>query len=1366
MEYISVFDFLKNDDRFDEVYKRCIEMEKAILDQSEYAPFTLARSASEAVITIVAKNDSELNKKFFKDNCDYNFSELIFQCKKKNLISNRIHKKYLKLKNWGNATVHVDNDIDFVNEYKTDHRYLFDVSKHCYNLFHDDELLYEYNLDDYDLKIETYEEERNHQIENVRFEEVSSENLIKTFRGKDIFIPINFINEIIDLFKDYLIDREMFNSDIKDFDYIDDENFESFLDYFDDSVRKDVEERIIDLNGYLSKDILKTINDFDNSDLTFNEINSFIENSKDKHQKQIYIYIKALADDLVKTHIEEYKKEIENSPITQFAENGRKLLNYKNYEIIEDDYGFSLKEVDENIFLDDKQKEAVEYDGDKPLVIDAGPGSGKTRVIVERVVHLVNKGIDPSSILVITFTRKATQELRDRLLNETDLDIKDINHIRISTVHGFCRYLVNKYEPVPHNYLTRHGERSLFFKKHKYDLGFKKYAFLYDPWIPSVLNEYDKYFTFKINSKKLEEFIKNKMEPFEDKPNSPNNKYKRYIDNFYKENDISENPVWKILESKKISSPSFYYRWLNVAKSYPKFLELMENSYTCDDNTVLTKANTILENEAILNRVQYTNILIDEFQDTDHNQMKIFEKLLKISETFTIVGDMDQSIFGWRGAYPKYFKEFLKKDVKKVTLETNYRSTRDIVEFNEELIKENRPIKKKLKSKKKYHAPIYHLSNKNEKDEASNIVTLINNLKNDKKIKYFSDVAILFRKNKSVDALIKPLEAAGIDYYLKENNDYLDQDEVKAMLLLFWYLMPYDKFHLNHLGDTFLNLGGFKDTDEFKSNHIFRLSQETQDLLYNIENKYQNDLKTIARKANNKIKGYHAWYSYADVFELDDAVKEEIFKNINPFDIGLLDKNGLIDLGITNENDLKFFLKLNQLKARMFSDDGKKLTTLSIFHKLLNITDYYSEISLDNNPDDLKIKDNLALFSTIINDYESIMGPYDYTGLFNYLNRVLKGYSCRQHESDEGFNKVHLLSMHAAKGLEYPVVILGSIKDDICPLKYGSEKDIYGNIPNDFFEYKNEKSIEKKEYYEEELRTIYVATTRAKEILILSSIGKDSDDVPEFLQNLKRSPNTKIKSLTPYNMNIIPKVQSSKVFKIKNDFPKVKFEDILDDFIYCSHRYDLANNTRFKVKLKNDKYVNMVIHKLLNSIHYTKGDITLNLIDSKIEAIIEYHNISSSDNANEIIKNIKSYWDKWGREYKIVDSNIKILSQLKYCDLSSVIDLVIEEDGKISIVHFIGSDSNIPDINMYKGFLLFYISILKEFDEYKDKEFGKVYLHSLENNERHEIDYDENMEKYVLEYMEQFTKLIYEKKFDKTRKNCHNCEYYGNVCKG
>lgn len=1362
MDYKSIFDFLKDDDRFNSVYDKCIEVEKSIIQNSSNAIFILGRSISEELIKLIIKDNKKLSKRFFKKKSDgsykdYSLESMINSCKTEKLISNSIQKKYHKIRKWGNATVHGKETGDFINEFEKEHKMLFDISLHCYNYFNiRKDIMYQYYLDDYDFKIETSARQRENQINNVHFNDVSQENLIESFESKQIFIPKKYFKSIIDSYKGYIIDKNKFKNDIKEYDYIDDDNVNIILDYFDVVVKEDINRDIQKLHEELSKDTLKTLNSLDENELTIDELNTLIKNAENENQKRIYSYIKSLADDLLKTHIEEYKKELETSPITQLSENGRKLLSYKNYKIVEDDFGFSLEEVEDNIFLDDDQKEAVEYDG-KALVVDAGPGSGKTRVIIERVVHLVESGKKPETILVITFTRKATQELRERLINETDLDINDINLIRISTVHGFCRYILNKYEPVPFNYLTRHGETSLFFKKYKQQLGFTRYSFIYDQWIPSVLDIYGEYFSFQVDTEGLVNYINQKMEPFK---NGNNRKYEYFIDNFYRDHNLNENPDWNLVKLRGYTGPNYHYTWLNIAKSYPEFLKLMDDTSTCDDNTVLDKANKILENDFILENIQYKNILVDEFQDTDFHQNNIFEKLYKICDTFTIVGDIDQSIYCWRGAYPKFFKDFMLKNPKKVTLHTNYRSSRNIVEFNEELI---RPIRdgKKLKSKKKYRAPIYHLSNLNSEDEATHIANIVERLMIDNKIKYYSDVAILFRRNKSLERIMKEFDAKGIDYYLKENNDFLNQVEVKAMLLLFWYLMPYEKTVLPHLSEDLLNLSVL-GSDLF--DEIFRLSIQTKFVLKSIQENYESDILKSAKNILEIKQRSDDDLSYITAYNLEDSIKKEVFNGVNSFDIGLLNKAGLIKLGI-DESDVDFFLKLNDIKLRMYSENSnEKLTTLKIFYELLNLTDYFSEISIENNPDDLKVKDNLALFSHIIQDYESIMGDTDYMGLFAYLSRVLTKYSCRYTEADEGFNKVHLLSVHSAKGLEYPVVILGSIKQGICPLNYNSDKGYY-QTPDEFLELKDDNpEIEKQKFLDEELRIIYVASTRAKEVLILSSIGKNPDDVPDFLSLLKHNPNVKIELLEDYNISIIPKIEASKVFKLKNDFPKVNFENFVDDFLYCDYRYDLANNTRFKVRLRNDKYVNMVLHKLLNNI-YDDEIKTISDIDRKIETIVKYHNISTSNNAFKIIQNVSNYWNEWGKDYEVVDSNINILTRLKYCDLTSTIDLLIKDEDKLSIVHFIGSDSNIPNIDLYKTFLLFYVHVLKQFDEYKDKEFNKIYVHSLENNKRYEVNYDENSKNQVLEYLDISTEQIHENIFKKVD-NCSTCEYYGNVCTG
>ena len=1371
MAYESIFDFLKEDSQFKNIHSKCIEMEKAIMNEAYGLSLISGRVISELLIKLFIKHDKKLSKKYFKksgsgDDFHPKYAYMLKDCKSKKIIDYDTAKKYYTLKKYGDPNAHGESSEKYsIADLKKVHCLVFDIALNCFNEFNiKRNITYEYRLENYEKKLLATLKEREEQIKYIRSDEVSKENLIEFLKLKNIFIPKKLFLNVLEKYDKNVINSDKFNDILNQTEYITDDNIESILEYFDDTVNNDIYNDIKELHNNLSNGLFSTLRELNETDLSFEELNSMIETTEDTNQKLIFENIKALASNLAKSQLAESIQEIKNIPVIEPSENGRIEHIYKNYEITEDDLGFSITEVDENILPDEDQKEAIEYDGEKSLVINAGPGSGKTRVIIDRVVYLVNElKKDPSTILVITFTRKATQELRKRLIQENQLKMDDVNQIRISTVHSFCRHVISNFEPIPYNFLSRDNERSLFFKKHKEDLGFKKYAFLYDHYIPSILKKYDEYYTFKVRIDPLDEYITNKMSGYE----RQNRNYKNYINNFYSTHNINEYPnIFEETFKRNYRGPSYYYRFLNLVRAYPKFIELLENTRTCDDNTILEKADEILENDHILSQLQFKNILIDEFQDTDFHQKNIFEKLRKISDTFTIVGDIDQSIYGFRGAFPEYFEKFCKEDdIKYVTLHTNYRSTRDIVEFNEELIKDKRTVPKEIKAKKKYKAPIFHLNNESDENQILNIISLIKNLKSSKKIKYYSDVAVLFRYNKQLEDLVLHFEASGIPYHLKENKDLLKQNEIKAMLTLFWYLMPYEKTKLVHLGDEFLNFYGFTDK-KYKSSHIFKLSEETMDILNKIQSNYESELIETATRIHNEERGYPAFFTYKDVFNTKIYILNKIFDEINTLDIGLLDKEGLIDLGITNEDDLNFFLKLNDLKSQVLNgkfNTGENIDIVKIFYQLLNISDYFTEISVENNPEDLKVKKNLGLLSGIVKDYGSIIGYYDYKGLFVYLNHVLKGYSSVQNDED-GFDKVHLLSMHSAKGLQYPVVIIGSLKD---PFFVAESKNDYYPTPRIFFENKP-SSIEeaRRKYLNEEFRTIYVATTRAKEILILSTISADENSLPKIVKNMKNNPDINIKDLKPHYLSLIPKIESSKAYHIKTDYPTVKFEDFLDDYLFCPLRYDFANNTKFKVRLKNDKYINMVLHNLLENIHSNKIS-SVQDVENKVDTIIKNHNVSQSAEVYKIFNNVKNYWIKYGKNYNVLRNKFEFMTKLKYCDLISQVDLIVQEDdGALSIVKFIPTDSSISSKEVYNSLLHFYVNRLKDFEDFKVYKFKNIYLHSLENNQRYVIEFDDEMSQRALEFIDSKTKNIYENNWSRFKSNCKKCEYFGNVCRG
>ena len=127
-----------------------------------------------------------------------------------------------------------------------------------------------------------------------------------------------------------------------------------------------------------------------------------------------------------------------------FDSEGNPLSRHLNFEAVRKAEKCVVREIPPEVELDDFQKEAVRYT-DRPLVINAGPGAGKTRVIIERVVHLINEGAEPRSILVITFTNKAADELRERFKKDTKLELNIINQMRISTIHSFCPSILSDF---------------------------------------------------------------------------------------------------------------------------------------------------------------------------------------------------------------------------------------------------------------------------------------------------------------------------------------------------------------------------------------------------------------------------------------------------------------------------------------------------------------------------------------------------------------------------------------------------------------------------------------------------------------------------------------------------------------------------------------------------------------------------------------------------------------------------------------------------------------------------------------------------------------------------------------------------------
>jgi DNA helicase-2/ATP-dependent DNA helicase PcrA len=1039
-----------------------------------------------------------------------------------------------------------------------------------------------------------------------------------------------------------------------------------------------------------------------------------------------------------------------------FDSEGNPLSRPLNFEAARKADRCAVREIPPEVELDDYQKKAVEYLG-KPLVINAGPGAGKTRVIIERVLYLIENGAEPESILVITFTNKAADELRERFKKDTKLELKVISQMRISTIHSFCRSILADFSDIPYNLLKRESERNLFFNKHRHDLGFTGPAFLRNYESGQVLKKYDEYAMFEVDSKGLIEYIESKYRPSDE--------YLAYIDEYYRTHSPNQYPTKKEIKALHFSCDVYKARYLQIAKSYEDWINLMEDEHVCDQNYLLIKALEILSDEDNLKQVQYRNVLIDEFQDTDAIQMQIFEHLRSVADTFTVVGDADQSIYSFRAASPKFFNDYSRSDeFEKRILVNNYRSTSDIVEFNERFITEKRVNQKDLEAVNESKMPVCMIESRRDDEEYRAIAYIIKNLKDYRKIAKYSDVCVLFRSHKDKKDILEEFERQGIPYYLKGIDDLIYQDEVKAVLALLWYMLPFDPTRIAYYGDggQWINLSSFTDT-YYESSKVFRLSAGTQDILNGMERRYHASVVS-AKKGFRPLDSSAKSSSIMDVVrDYADDTLEEIFKRVGTADISAYSREELKELGITDEHDLDFFSSLNELKSSL---SEVRMTSLEVFYELLRITGYADELFSRSDFEAKKAALNLALISEIISDYENIMGKYDLVGLFNYLYRSLKYYSCPINEEEDNSQKVHIMTVHKAKGLEYPVVITASIKDRSFPLTFSPQRKnhVFNNYPvyptpNRFLKYKISEEREPFEFDREEERVVYVANTRAEELLILSTVlPRTGSRTPKVLQDYEDG----LLKIEPSDVIGLKKV-ASHMIRDTSLFNQIEFEDILDDYLVCPLKYNLESNLKFKNPKNINKFIDsklrIVVNRLHNDRFMTEWD--KESIENLVSEVIRSYSFAAGErNLKGLFNHFADYWADYGRNFDVIRTSHPVSLEVKGYDINGVIDLMIADGDCVSLVHFIRTRDEMKNYHSFYMDLLGYYAIALK--EREDIDVENLMLYVLDEGKLYERQFVRD--EFVMEYLSSVVERISEDDYPRHHVSCGRCEFSGLIC--
>jgi len=1074
------------------------------------------------------------------------------------------------------------------------------------------------------------------------------------------------------------------------------------------------------------------------------------------------VKIEDLSDNLKETALDLIEKNLNNFiqneilTLKLFDSEGEVLKRKLNFQPIKKPSKVQIREIPPEVKLDEHQKSAVEYMG-KPLVINAGPGAGKTRVIIERVCHLINQGANPESILVITFTNKAADELKERFKKDTKLDLNIINQMRISTIHSFCRSVLSDFSDIPYNLLKRESERNLFFNKHRQELGFLKSTFLRNYESGEVLRKYDEYSMFEVDIDALIKYIESKYTPSEE--------YLNYINEYYKNHDINHYPSKKEIKQHGFRCDVYKARYLQIAKSYNQWIDLMEREHVCDQNYLLVKTLEILKDKNNLKQIQYKNVLIDEFQDTDAIQMQIFELLREVCDTFTVVGDADQSIYSFRAANPKFFNDYTKSDeFENKILVNNYRSTADIVAFNEKYIKDKRQNKKDLKTFNEGKMPVYLLENASNEEEYNGIAYIIKNLMDMGKITKYSDVCVLFRSHKDKKDILEVFDKQQIPYYLKGIDDLIYQDEVKAVLALLWYLLPFNPTRIAYYGDggQWINLSSFTDK-YYDASKVFKLSAHTQEVLNDIELRYHANVVNI----KNNYKAIDADLKSKSIMDVvrnySDDVLDEIFKQVGVIDISTYSYEDLKSIGIRDEYDLDFFTSLNDLKS---SYRESHLTSLQIYYELLKISGYTQELLSRNDFEAKKAALNLSLISEIISDYENIMGKYDLVGLFNYLYRSLKYYSCPINEEEDNTNKVHIMTVHKAKGLEYPVVITSSIKDMSFPLTFSKQRKshIFNNTPNyptpnRFLKYKPSEDLEALEFNREEERVVYVANTRSEELLILSTVSlRNSNRLPLVLNDYEDD----LVKIEPSDVGDIKKVTSHMILD-STLFNQIEFEDILKDYLFCPLKFNLETNLKFKNPTNINKFIDSKLRVIVNRLHndkfmteWEKEDIE-NLVS---EVIKSYSFASGEKQIKELFNNFTDYWNDYGKNFDVLKTSFPVSLEVEGYDINGVIDLIINDGDGVSLVHFIRTREEMMDYHsFYMQMMSYYATALQE---QKDIKVKNLMLYVLDESKLYEQYFTQD--DFIKDYLAGIVLNIQENNYSKFHKNCDKCEFQNIIC--
>jgi DNA helicase-2/ATP-dependent DNA helicase PcrA len=601
--------------------------------------------------------------------------------------------------------------------------------------------------------------------------------------------------------------------------------------------------------------------------------------------------------------------------------------------------------------LNEPQREAVTY-GEGPLLVLAGAGSGKTRVITRRIAYLLSQGVQPRNIVAVTFTNKAAQEMLSRVQSLTSPEMA--RRLTISTFHSFCARLLRMYaEKIGYtgNFSIADERDSLRGVKAAFD-ALKLSTSVFKP--ASVAETISR--------------IKNSLKPPEDWVDSENLPYGKHL-------------------------PAIYEKYQEILRA--------GNMMDFDDlllNLLWMLGNVEEVSSQLQERVRY--LLIDEYQDTNIVQYGIARILVVKHQNITATGDPDQSIYGWRGAEISNILEFEKDfpNAKVVRLEENYRSTADILSCAQTLIENNRlRLEKNLFTNIGTGEPVKKVFCRDETNEAAFIASTIKDLSS--RGYPLSDIAVFYRVNALSRAIEDALRQHSVPYRVVAGLEFYARKEIKDIITYLDLLInkSNDISFIRVVNTPPRGIGGttVERIKEFATANKIPLLQAARQT---------GEIESLPKRAVERINSFIALYD-----SLTPLTKKRPSAAIKE----LIAKLGYEEYLQTEEDSQDRIENVRELAnaASQFQSRRENATVL----------DFLQEVALASD----------------IDAYDASKG------------------------------RVSLMTLHTAKGLEFPVVFICAVEEGLIP---------------------HEKSLQSrsKRELEEERRLLFVGMTRAKKLLYLT----------------------------------------------------------------------------------------------------------------------------------------------------------------------------------------------------------------------------------------------------------------------------------------